>query len=208
MIRPKVQRTPWNKLEAYAWKTAAPGTSIIERCAIWIPGYDCRSVCEHTPPQKSNHGQHGDEIHAVVRSRVDQKGLCTPLEFATNLAIFTHVRRGEAEIGFMNLTEPASISLHASHKPFSLPEAWCVPERSGWCEYLWNGSCFNAGYSALQADEIWDKYVEIDFNQEALIAGSCAPRLLEIERVWTRLVAWHHDAVTYFIAERKDDART
>lgn len=193
MIRPKVQRTPWHAIPS------PPETNTFERCAIWVPGYDCRVVCEHTPPQKSNHGQHGDEIHAVLRSRILQEGLCTPLEFATSLAIFTHVRAGAVADGFVNLTEPASVSLHASHGGEYGP---------GPCEYLWSGTCHNTQYSGLQAKEIWDKYTEIDFHPEVLIAGSCAERLLEVERLWERLIAWHHAAVLDFLKNRVDDART
>lgn len=46
--------------------------------------------------------------------------------------------------------------------------------------------------------------VEIDFGPELLIAGTCADRLLEVEQVWTRLVAWHHREVQNLLAERKN----
>lgn len=78
-----------------------------------------------------------------------------------------------------------------------------TPGGLGACDYLWSKNCYQGAMSALQADDIWDQYVEVDFGPEILIAGSCADRLLEIERVWTRLLVWHHHEVQDLLAKRK-----
>lgn len=48
-------------------------------------GFDCRRTCQHVPPQKSDHGQHGDEWSFNVRRE----------STALSLLCFTRIRGGQ-----------------------------------------------------------------------------------------------------------------
>lgn len=161
----------------------------VEKSVGWIPGFDCRTACEHE--KKGDHGQHVDELWLRLRT-VDSDRF----EDGLVVSLFTRTRDREYVIPRTNELPPALLCFH--HSYIFEEELVRVPKSGSACDVLRSGTCFPGYSSSMAARDIWTPLDDRAFGDDVL-AIDPEVRLLR----WTETDLWARMVLALFQESNK-----